>query len=84
MRNLIKIGLVAAAAVAGASFASGAAGSSEPMFLYFYYSDASKTTQVGFRRDICTNGYVTSGPVQGQITPYFDIEGIGRCPGYLY
>lgn len=71
-------------AVSGAMVMTPEAGSSEPLFFYFYYSDAQKTDVVGFRRDICTNGIVTSGPVSGQITPHYEVEAIGLCPGFLF
>jgi hypothetical protein len=74
----------AALAVGAMSGLTSQAGSAEPMFFYFFYSDASKTDMVGFRRDVCTNGYVTSGPVAGYVTAYYDTELIGQCPGYLY
>ena len=74
---------------------SSQAGSTEPMYFYYFYSDAGKTELVGFRRDICTttwpggagyppSGYITAGPVTGYVTTYVETEIIGQCPGELF
>ncbi|WP_439635511.1 hypothetical protein [Oceanicaulis sp.] len=81
MKMMLAGALVAAAATVGFS---SQAGSSEPMYFYYFYSDASMTDVVGFRRDVCTNGYVTSAPLLGQRTPYVETELVGMCPGYLF
>ncbi|WP_439635512.1 hypothetical protein [Oceanicaulis sp.] len=56
----------------------------ERMYEYTYYSDASKTTQVGFSFDQCINGYVVPGQAHGTATQYYTRTVIGQCPGYLY
>ena len=67
----------AALAVGAMSGLTSQAGSAEPMFFYFFYSDASKTDMVGFRRDVCTNGYITSGPVAGYGTAWLRVTPVG-------
>ena len=54
------------------------------MYEYTYYSDASKTTQVGFAFDQCINGFVVLGQANGTATQYYSRVPIGQCPGYLY
>lgn len=54
------------------------------MYEYNYYSDASKTTQVGFSFDQCINGFVVPGQAHGTATQYYTRHVIGQCPGYLY
>ena len=56
----------------------------ERMYEYTYYSDASKTTQVGFSFDQCINGHVVPGQAHGTATQYYSRHVIGQCPGYLY
>ncbi|WP_306017276.1 hypothetical protein [Oceanicaulis sp. MMSF_3324] len=56
----------------------------ERMYEYTYYSDASKTTQVGFAFDQCINGHVVLGQAHGTATQYYTRSVIGQCPGYLY
>ena len=49
------------------------------MYHHTFYSDATLTTQVGWYRDRCWNGYVQATPVNGTVTPYYTLEPIGRC-----
>jgi hypothetical protein len=53
----------------------------ELMYFKTYYSDATLTTVVGFRRDGCNNGRVSAGPIVGSSSPYYLEEAIGTCPG---
>ena len=76
------------AALAAVCVASSAAMAMWPdsvrMYEYIYYSDSSRTTEVGFSFDQCINGYVVPGQAQGTATQYFTRIPIGNCPGYLY
>lgn len=72
----------AVAAVSGVSSSVIALSSAEPMYAKTYYSDATLSTQVGFRMDGCNNGRVSAGPLIGTSTPYFIEEYVGACrPG---
>lgn len=74
---------VLAAAVLAAALASTGANARVAELMYFktYYSDATMTTTVGFRRDGCNNGRVSAGPIIGTSSPYYTEEAIGTCPG---
>ncbi len=83
LRFVLAVSLGAAAlAIGGAGEEE--AGASGPLYLWSYYSDASKTQFVGWSQDECIGDTVSSGPVQGQRTPWYDIELIGQCPGDLF
>lgn len=84
---MLKLNAMIAAGVIGVSagaLAAGQAGTAERMYMYTYYSDASKTQTVGFAQDICYGTYTMLGPASGQVTAHFDREWIGMCPGYLF
>jgi len=84
VRYLLAAAAVGAAALAIGVVASEDAGASESLYLWTYYSDASKTQSVGWSQDICMSGWVSAGPIQGQSTQWYDKERIGLCPGDLF
>ncbi|QTC87167.1 hypothetical protein [Brevundimonas pondensis] len=55
---------------------------SEPLYDYIYYSDATKTVQVGSWTGVCYNGWagVTEFP-DGTVTAHFDKVRTGTCLG---
>lgn len=83
----MKIRMISAALAAGVMVTASAMAlwpDPERMYEYNYYSDASKTTQVGFSFDQCINGQVVPGQAHGTATQYYTRHVIGMCPGYLY
>lgn len=81
MRTATRAAL--AAAVLAAALASTGANARVAELMYFktYYSDASLTTAIGFRRDGCNNGRVSAGPLVGSSSSYYVEEAVGSCPG---
>lgn len=84
-KALIATGLAAitAAGVAGTAVALSLS-ASERMYIYTYYTDASKTQMAGATIDRCYGSYIVTQPSHVTPTPYFDREWIGMCPGYLF
>lgn len=76
--------IAASAAIAVMSAASAIALQGSIMYEWTYYSDASKTTIVGFSIDRCLGEMAVPGPTGGQVTPYFDQYPTGDCAGYGY
>jgi len=85
-RALAYVGLAASASLMTVSPAK-AYGDPQLFYRYYYYSDASHTTQVGYASQKCTFfGIQWDGPTQGQSTNYYDEEPIAYCGdgGYEY
>lgn len=80
----IRLKLLSAVAASAAVFVGAAAGPavalSEPLYSYIYYSDATRTVQVGSWQGVCYNGWagVTQFP-DGQVTQYEERVRIGTC-----
>lgn len=67
------------AAPVSASFSAASAGQAEPVYWIYYFSDASKTTQVGFIEQYCDSWGVGERAPVGQITPYEERILLGHC-----
>lgn len=83
MMRLVKLAVLTASILAASTMTVSGAGArvSGIMYHHTFYSDATMTTQVGWYRDKCWNGYVQATPVHGTTSPYYTLEAIGSCPG---
>lgn len=82
MRALIVMAAAAAALATTGSAAVGAMAGG-PMYFHIFYEDAAMTTTVGWRRDVCLNGTITAGPVNGRVSNYSEQIPTGQyCNGY--
>ena len=87
MRTVGLVALCGAAVVAAASAAVAQVPPFTPVILYdyIYYSDASKTVEVGYHQGVCYGGHYTpvwAGVAEfpvGTVTPYYDMVVVGRC-----
>ncbi len=79
-RSIKAIACVTAIVSAALSTAALATPWSEPLYDYIYYSDATKTVQVGSWTGVCYNGWagVTEFP-DGTVTAHFDKVRTGTC-----
>jgi len=84
MFRYLLAAVIGAAALSIGSGPSEASGASGKIYLWTYYSDATKTTLVGNSMDQCISGDVFPGTVYGEETPHYDREWVGNCPGYLF
>ena len=74
------LAIVAVATATTLSATAPAMALSEPLYDYIYYSDATKTVQVGSWTGVCYNGWagVAEFP-DGTVTAYFDKIRTGTC-----
>ena len=87
MRHSLKFGIVGSIVLVSATVATAQSSRLGDAVLndIVYYSDASKTVEVGRNQGVCYGGNgspVWAGQSQftaGETTPYFVIQRVGRC-----
>jgi uncharacterized membrane protein len=79
-RSIKTIACVAAVISAALSTAALATPWSEPLYDYIYYSDATKTVQVGYHVGVCYNGYAGVAEfATGTMTSHYELIRTGTC-----
>ncbi len=83
-RLTIRAAAVAALALAGSAIAGPSAAMLDvPFYNYFYFSDATYTTQVGYEIGTCFNGQAAVQQMVGTGSAYSIQERAGVCRGDL-
>ncbi len=78
MRMACRVALAMGALSIGS--AVGARPGADPIYDYYYYSDAAHTAQVGYQAGACYNfGAGVDPNVQGQVTAYYERVQTGWC-----
>jgi len=79
-RSIKTIACVAAVISAALSTAALATPWSEPLYDYIYFSDATKTVQVGYQVGVCYNGYAgVAEHAVGTVTSHYVLVRTGTC-----
>lgn len=79
-RSIKAIACVTAIVSAALSTAALATPWSEPLYDYIYYSDATKTVQVGYQVGVCYNGYAGVAEfATGTVTSHYELIRTGTC-----
>lgn len=75
--------IIAMAAIAASGMVGSAAATTRlapnTYYMYWYYSDATLSEQVGWAKEYCIGDQVMLGPAHGTWTPYHTSMPIGTC-----